>query len=495
MELYKFKSVLTIFFVSLAYIVLGKLSISYITMPEGIAVIWLPNAVILSVFLLRERNEWPLYIFTFLIAEIISDLGSFTIIQSLQFGFINVLEGLVSALLIQKFNKNSINFKNIKYLISFIIFALILVPSFTSILGALVYITQIETQTNFLEFWRVWFFGDFIGLLLLVPLIVLIFQHKTFYFKRMIKFESILMIFITILLAFTIFSTELKIAVLPSTPMIFPLIFIWITYRAGIIFAMNLVSVVICIMIYFAIHKVGPFSIFGSIFNTLYLQEFILTLVVLILFFGVLLNEIKEKNILLFRSNFKLKRLSKELENRVVEKTKSLEEANEKLKLLSIEDPLTKIYNRRFFEDSLKNEIEKSKRHHLSLSLILIDIDYFKKINDTYGHQIGDEVLIDLSNLIKKYIRKTDVFSRIGGEEFTIILPHTNLEQGTELALKLNELINIHKFIIDKHHIPYTLSMGVSSLNDTTEGYRELFKEADLNLYKAKANGRNIVVS
>lgn len=150
---------------------------------------------------------------------------------------------------------------------------------------------------------------------------------------------------------------------------------------------MNLAMVVICIVVYFTIHHQGPFSIFSATLNTLYLQEFIATLVVLILFFGVLLKEIKEKNILLLKSNFKLKKLSKELENRVNEKTKSLEDANEQLKLLATTDFLTEIYNRRYFENSIKNEIEKAQRYGSNLSFIMFDIDFFKKINDTYGHK------------------------------------------------------------------------------------------------------------
>ncbi|MBP9490969.1 MAG: sensor domain-containing diguanylate cyclase [Aliarcobacter sp.] len=495
MELSKIKLFSTIFLIFSSYVILGKLSISYITMPEGIAIVWLPNAIILSTFLLRPRSEWIWYIFTFLISEIIADLGSFTLIQALQFGFINVFEGLVSALLIQKFNKNTINFKNIKYLISFIIFALTLVPSFTAILGALVYVTQIQSQANFLEFWRVWFFGDSLGLLLLVPLIVLTSQNKSFYFKKTLKLESILMIVTTILLAFLIFSTELKLAILPSTPMIFLLIFMWITYRKGIMFSMNLAMSVICIVVYFTVHNQGPFSIFSATLNTLYLQEFIATLVVLILFFGVLLREIKEKNILLLRSNFKLKKLSKELEDRVKEKTKSLEDANEKLNFLATTDFLTEIYNRRYFEDSIKNEIEKAQRHGSNLSFIMFDIDFFKNINDNFGHKAGDEVIISLANLIKNNIRKIDIFSRIGGEEFAIVLPNTDMEKTKELAIKLKNLVENHTLAVENHKIKITISMGLATLNEETQNYDEIFKTADTNLYKAKEAGRNIIVS
>ena len=148
-----------------------------------------------------------------------------------------------------------------------------------------------------------------------------------------------------------------------------------------------------------------------------------------------------EKNSLLLNSNIKLEDLSKNLEKIVLEKTKSLEFANQKLQQLSIEDSLTKIYNRRFFEDTITKEIEISKRYETSLSLILLDIDFFKRINDNFGHQIGDEVLVDFTDLIKNNIRKTDIFSRIGGEEFALLLLHTNLEQAVELAIKLKNIV------------------------------------------------------
>lgn len=483
---------LTIIFVSISYIILGKLSISYITMPEGIAIVWLPNALILATFLLKDKKEWMWFIFAFLISEIIADLGSFTVLQALQFGIINVIEGLLSATLIKKLNKSSVNFQNIKYVISFISIALIAIPSFSALFGALVYKTQIESTTNFLQFWKIWFFGDALGILLLTPILVILSQKKEFTFK--LNFESFFVSLITLILAFMIFSVDFNIAVLPSTPMIFLLIFIWITYRQGLIFSILLALMVISICIYFTVNESGTFSIFDAATNTLYLQEFIATLMMVILFFGVLLTEVVEKNSLLLNSNIKLEDLSKNLEKIVLEKTKSLEFANQKLQQLSIEDSLTKIYNRRFFEDTITKEIEISKRYETSLSLILLDIDFFKRINDNFGHQIGDEVLVDFTDLIKNNIRKTDIFSRIGGEEFALLLLHTNLEQAVELAIKLKNIVENNILNVDNQKVSYTISLGISTLENKEQTYKELFKIADTNLYKAKENGRNIVI-
>lgn len=107
----------------------------------------------------------------------------------------------------------------------------------------------------------------------------------------------------------------------------------------------------------------------------------------------------------------------------------------------------------------------------------------------------GDTVLISLSKLIKDNIRKIDIFSRIGGEEFAIVLPNTDLEKTKELANKLKNLVENHTLILDNQEIKITISMGLATLNEQNQNYNEIFKTADTNLYEAKHNGRNIIVS
>ena len=124
----------------------------------------------------------------------------------------------------------------------------------------------------------------------------------------------------------------------------------------------------------------------------------------------------------------------------------------------------------------------------------MFDIDYFKKINDTYGHKAGDTVLISLSKLIKNNIRKVDVFSRIGGEEFAIILPNTDLQKAKELANKLKNLVEEYILVIDNQEIRITISIGLSTLDEKNQTYNQLLKIADTNLYEAKSKGRNTIV-
>ncbi|QOY55923.1 diguanylate cyclase [Candidatus Sulfurimonas marisnigri] len=158
------------------------------------------------------------------------------------------------------------------------------------------------------------------------------------------------------------------------------------------------------------------------------------------------------------------------------------------LEYLTVTDPLTGIKNRRYFNQRLKEEISKSRRYGHSLSLIMCDIDFFKKVNDIHGHIVGDNVLVEYSKLISSFIRNVDIFCRIGGEEFMIILPHASKENAEVIAEKLRiEIKNSEKIL------PITMSFGVTQYVDG-EDAEFLYKRVDDALYKAKETGRDRVV-
>lgn len=164
------------------------------------------------------------------------------------------------------------------------------------------------------------------------------------------------------------------------------------------------------------------------------------------------------------------------------------EEYKIELKKISTIDSLTKIYNRRYFDAKLKEEIESATRYNFTFSLIMFDIDHFKKINDEYGHDAGDKVLIEYSKLTSKTIREGDIFCHIGGEEFMIILPYTDGEKARKIAEKLRSKIENYKKIV-----PVTMSFGVSEFIEG-ETRDHIYKRVDDALYEAKENGRNQVV-
>lgn len=154
---------------------------------------------------------------------------------------------------------------------------------------------------------------------------------------------------------------------------------------------------------------------------------------------------------------------------------------------LSITDQLTQLYNRHKLESSFSIEIGRAKRYGHPLSMILLDIDYFKSVNDNYGHDIGDETLISVANILKNNIRATDIVGRWGGEEFIIIVTETNIEDTQLLSEKIRSAIETYHFNEIGHK---TASFGVSSL-DSGDTKESLIQKADQALYKAKRNGRN----
>jgi len=177
------------------------------------------------------------------------------------------------------------------------------------------------------------------------------------------------------------------------------------------------------------------------------------------------------------------------LENKVKTRTKELEEKNKQLHILSITDKLTALYNRIKIDSVIDDEINKANSSEYEFCIILLDIDHFKKVNDTYGHQVGDNVLVDFAKVLLDSVEKNHIVGRWGGEEFVIICLDTNLEEATKLATKIKLNIQDHIFPIVKNK---TASLGVATyIKGETE--RELIARADEALYKAKQNGRNQV--
>jgi len=200
-----------------------------------------------------------------------------------------------------------------------------------------------------------------------------------------------------------------------------------------------------------------------------------------------------------------LQRYKLELEDIVFERTSDLRLKNAMLEKeimnrlkseaellhLACIDPLTSIPNRRKFNEVLNYELQRDSRYQKGLSLVLCDLDHFKRINDKHGHNIGDEALKEFTQLILENIRKTDIFARWGGEEFALLLPETELDTAVEMAEKLRQAIEQYEFpTIGK----FTASFGVTQYMEGDDEIK-FVNRADNALYKAKENGRNKVES
>ncbi|UTF60293.1 diguanylate cyclase [Gilvimarinus sp. DA14] len=192
-------------------------------------------------------------------------------------------------------------------------------------------------------------------------------------------------------------------------------------------------------------------------------------------------------------------RLKNNLGGIVAERTEALEKAqhelqkrNAELKSMAYTDPLTRLLNRRSFEQSLQQEAERSARQHTGFSLLMIDLDFFKKINDQFGHKVGDDCLIMVADLLRNNVRAIDVVSRLGGEEFCVLMPATDVAEARHLAHRIGEKLAATP-IPECDGKRLTCSIGIAYSTDFPAG-SDLLEKADSALYQAKAEGRNKVV-
>ena len=170
---------------------------------------------------------------------------------------------------------------------------------------------------------------------------------------------------------------------------------------------------------------------------------------------------------------------------------------NTRLEALAHTDPLTQLVNRRALTIRLVTEMERVRRYNAPLSMLLIDLDHFKLVNDTYGHMAGDDVLASVATLLQRAVRSVDIVARYGGEEFVIVLPETGRQGATAFAERIRERVSNHGFAIgEAQNIHITASIGVATYpSPRLESVEDLFRAADIALYRAKGNGRNLVCS
>ena len=184
---------------------------------------------------------------------------------------------------------------------------------------------------------------------------------------------------------------------------------------------------------------------------------------------------------------------------RIVGLEQALRKANERLQVLATTDGLTGVLNRRTLLERLGEELERAWRERKPLSLLMLDIDRFKRINDTYGHPAGDRVLVEMAERLKSHLRPYDLVGRYGGEEFVVVISGADAEEGVAIAERIREMISSDPFPLDHGPLKVTVSIGVASFqpgdyNGVGQLAETLLKRADAALYRAKEGGRDRVV-
>ncbi|MGE6995483.1 diguanylate cyclase [Pseudomonas sp. NPDC047961] len=172
---------------------------------------------------------------------------------------------------------------------------------------------------------------------------------------------------------------------------------------------------------------------------------------------------------------------------------RQLQAANQELQRISSTDRLTGLFNRGHWEEMLRQDYARHRRYERNAALVMFDIDHFKKINDSYGHQAGDAVIQQTAELVRQSTRDADIAGRYGGEEFVVLLPDTDSEGAVTFAERLRQSIEAHEVVHEGRSIRFTVSLGIADLSEPTNGYAQLIERADIALYSSKASGRNQV--
>ena len=184
---------------------------------------------------------------------------------------------------------------------------------------------------------------------------------------------------------------------------------------------------------------------------------------------------------------------TKALQDELRDKNRQLEEVLSRVEILAVTDPLTQLYNRRHFETLIENEFATTARYKSPASCLMIDVDFFKQVNDQYGHRVGDTVLKEIAQIIKSCLRKVDTVARWGGEEFVVLLPRTKKEDALIVAEIILKAISAHSFAgINKQ---VTVSIGIASMPDPSiDSSEKLVDASDSAMYEAKGSGRNKII-
>lgn len=197
----------------------------------------------------------------------------------------------------------------------------------------------------------------------------------------------------------------------------------------------------------------------------------------------------------LTQANAQIEAMNKGLEEQVAERTRQLLEANERLEQLSMTDDVTGLYNQRFLFERLDEEYRRARRHREELTVMMIDIDHFKGVNDHHDHLFGSRVLKRLGGVLREGVRSVDFVVRYGGDEFAIILPHTRLTDAVPVAERLRATVEAADFGEGAESCRITMSIGLAAIDSAGDGPRALLRAADKAMYVAKAGGRNCVAT
>jgi diguanylate cyclase (GGDEF)-like protein len=474
----------------LGYMVGAWVGATFTITDSGIAVLWPANAVLLSAFLLLPKSQWWLLAIVAFCAElIVSTYATFPLWAAAGFGLVNVSESALAALLILRWSGTPFAFDRIKNAARFLLFGPILASATAAVPGALIYVVLQQDGSAYLSHWRLWWFGDALGLLILTPLLIGIARFvqnglPAADWSRIAEF-SLLCAILALVGPLFLQQADGSVFEFYLTPVMMLPFGVWAAVRLGVPGAVLTVALIAVLAVDSLVSGTYPYAASNPQYAVWLTQELLAIVAVVSVGLAVLLTEISQQNAM--------------LEKRIDERTESLQAANDalnvandRLQQLASQDYLTGITNRRFFYENAGRILQRCRMDNSKFSLIMFDLDNFKKINDQFGHETGDEVLRSVVQPIVSVLRPLDLFSRTGGEEFLVLLPSVHIEEATVVAERIRHAVASAVIDPASGRISVTASVGVAEW-DSDESLQRLIFRVDEAMYRAKDAGKNCV--
>lgn len=461
---------------------------------SGIVILWPPNAVLLAALLSRPSHSWWPLLLVVLAAELTADYATFTVTQSLLFAAINIAECLLAASLIRYFQGKELDWHKLKNLSIFLVTVFFIASPLAALGGASVYSLLLSSDTSFLTFWRLWWFGDATGLIILTPFLHMLFNAGLLWRMASSTWPRYLELFaawaLSLVACYLVFFWKLSSEdFLALTPLLVILPPIWVAIRFEPLAASFLTTSVALHVAFATAAGFGPFVREIPDESALLTQEFLVLFAGIVLYIAAFVHQHRENSDGLRKALAEVKQLNETLEDRVHQRTEELSKANQRLQTLALTDELTGIANRRQTIKLGEEEANRSSRSGRPFSVLMLDIDHFKPINDRYGHELGDHCLQAFVQAIESVLRSVDRFGRWGGEEFIIIVLDSDHVDLVSLSEKLLDTVRGVAVPVEDQSITFTVSIGVAEWHGTN--FDKLVLAADDALYRAKEKGRD----
>jgi diguanylate cyclase (GGDEF)-like protein len=512
-------TVLQIASVAFGCMVCAQFAATYTLASSAAVVLWLPNAVVLSALLLSPAKHWWRFGLTQVLSELAIGAGARPLVQALGYALANVGEVWLAALLIRRWCGPAFAFSNGREVLLFAAIAMGLAPGLMALLGTWLHYNAGLEKVSFFRHWQVWWIGDGMGMVVLTPLLFgwlrlppkalphqppnqplnqPLLQPQVQALAPSISWleRAGFVLLAALLLWLLFYTTPQRSDAWVASPLLLLPLFWWAALRFGTRGVSLLGCLVSLLAIVLTAHGRGMFALLEPGLQTQLLQQYLAALLLTGLAVAAMVNDLalKYQSLRWFEQDLlhahgALTRLNQELEARVAQRTAELER-------LATTDALTDAHNRRFLMHRAEIEIALARRQQHAVSMVMFDIDHFKQVNDSHGHQVGDRVLVALSQAVTQELRLGDTFARVGGEEFVLLLPRSDAEQAWQVAKRLRAMLEALDIPAAQGLVLHiTASFGVATLQPHTSGVDALYEAADSALYQAKAAGRNCVVA